>query len=176
MAEETKSIITVCLLLFAASAFIWPGAYAIYLEQQQRKKELPRFDERQRLARQQAGNHALYVLLGFLVLWAAVNQIGCFAWTDSVLDMALCALLLTWGVWASDCILHDGFTGWKEKNTSNATALVYCTMMLNFVNTFRMSGIVDSWAPFAFAVGNILLLVVVVLYKGQKDRQAGETL
>lgn len=174
MSEETKSIITVCLLLFAASAFIWPGAYALYLEQQQRKKEPPRFDERQRLARRQAGNHALYVLLGFLVLWTAVDQTGCFAWTDSILDMVLCALLLTWGVWASDCILHDGFVGWKEKNTSNATALTYCTIMLTFVNTF--SGIVDSWAPFAFAVGNILLLVAVVLYKAQKDRLAGEAL
>ena len=50
MSEETKTIITVALLVFAAAAWIWPLALGIHLEQEARKKrnEPPQFDERQR--------------------------------------------------------------------------------------------------------------------------------
>lgn len=49
-----------------------------------------------------------------------------------MLDMTLCALLLSWSVWAGDCILHDGFVSWKDKRKdANASVLVYCISMLS---------------------------------------------
>ena len=45
-----------------------------------------------------SGNHTLFVLLGFLGAWAAVDQVGRLPWTGSLLDMTLCALMLAWSV------------------------------------------------------------------------------
>ena len=58
LSEETKTVITAALLIFAAAAWIWPLALGIHLEQEARKKrnEPPEYDERQRIARLRAGN------------------------------------------------------------------------------------------------------------------------
>ncbi|MBD5161731.1 MAG: hypothetical protein HDT14_06930 [Oscillibacter sp.] len=174
MSEGTITLITILLVVFALSAFIWPFALGIHLELEGRKKrgEPPDYDERQKLARQRAGNHALYALLGFLGLWVIVDQIGWFAWTSSVLDLVLCALILTWCVWASDCILHDGFSSWKDKQ-KNADALsgTYSLWIMLFVRPFCEHGITASWMPFIFAFVNIAALLTVVLYKARRDKK-----
>lgn len=58
----------------------WPMLAAVYCEKQEREKggEPDSFDERQKLARQRAGNHALYVLVGFLAVWACADLGGWF--------------------------------------------------------------------------------------------------
>ena len=175
MSEGTQTVIVILLVVFSLSAFIWPLALGVHLELEGRKKrgEPPDYDERQKLARLRAGNHALYVLLGFLVLWLIVDQVGAFSWTGSMLDMVLCAMLLTWCVWASDCVWHDGFSSWKDKRKdANAAALTYCTSMLMFVNSFCSSHMTASWMPFIFACGNMAVLCVVVLYKSRRDKKA----
>lgn len=177
MSDSTITLITGLLFLFALSAFIWPLALGIHLELEGRKKrgEPPQYDERQKLARQRAGNHAMYVLLTFLVLWAIVNQIGWFAWTDSILDLVLCALILTWCVWASDCILHDGFSSWKDKqkNADNLSG-TYSVLIMTFVRTFCENKITASWLPFIFAWVNIAVMLVVVTYKARRDKKAAQ--
>lgn len=175
MSKETQTIITVALLVFAAAAWLWPLLAAMQIELEERKKrnEPPEYDERQRLARLRAGNHALYTLLLFLLVWTILDQLGWFAWTQSVLDMALCALILAWGVWASDCILHDGFVRWKDKRKdANASVLVYCISMLFLVRSFCVSEVCASWVPFVFVCANALILAGVVFYKYRKAKRA----
>ena len=177
MSDATITLITVLLFVFALSAFIWPFALGIQSELESRKKrgELPQYDERQKLARQRAGNHAMYVLLIFLVLWAILNQIGWFTWTNSILDLVLCALILTWCVWASDCILHDGFSSWKDKqkNADNLSG-TYSIFIMLFVRPFCDSGITASWMPFVFACVNMAVLLGVMLYKTRRDKKSAQ--
>lgn len=174
MSDETITLITILLVVFALSAFIWPFALGIHLELEGRKKrgEPPQYDERQKVARLRAGNHAMYVLLTFLVLWTIVNQLGWFTWTSSILDLVLCALILTWCVWASDCILHDGFSSWKDKQ-KNADALsgTYSLWIMMFVRPFCEYRITAAWLPFIFACVNTAVLLTVVLYKARRDKK-----
>lgn len=176
MSEETKTIITVALLVFAAVAWLWPLLYGMQLEIEAQKKrgDPPQYDERQRIARMRAGNHTLYVLLGFLLAWTAADQIGLFPWTSSILDMTMCALLLAWCVWASDCILHDAFVTWKDKRKdADALSLVYCWMLFFWTNpTDSGPEICDSWLPFIFACVNTAVLIFVVIYKARKWKKA----
>lgn len=115
----------------------------------------------------------MYVLLCFLVLWAIIDQIGWFDWTASILDLVLCALILTWCVWASDCILHDCFSGWKDKRKDADTmALTYCMPMAMFVRPFCDCDITASWVPFIFACANAVVSCIVLLYKWRKTKHA----
>ena len=174
MSKETQTIITIALIAFAVIAWLWPILLGMQFELEERKKrnEPPDYDERQKLARQRAGNHALYVLLGFLALWTIMDQIGWFSWTGSVMDMSLCAMLLAWGVWTSECILNDAFVTWKNKQLgASGSAATTVTIMVLWINNFRSMGIVDSWMPFIFACGNMAALCVVVLYKTRRDKK-----
>ena len=176
MSEETKTIITVALLVFAAAAWIWPLALGIHLEQEARKKrnEPPQFDERQRLAQLRAGNRALYALLGFLIIWTILDHFGWFSWTGSILDMTLCGLILAWGVWASDCILHDAFVPWKDKRKdADASALMYCWMLLFWTNPSDSGpGVCDSRMPFIFSCVYVAVLTGLIIYKMRKRKSA----
>ena len=176
MSEETKTVITVALLVFAAAAWLWPLALGVHLEMEEQKKrnEPPAYDERQRIARLRAGNHTLYALLGFLLVWTVADQFGWFEWTGSVLDMTLCALLLAWGVWASDCILHDALVTWKDKRRdANAFPLIYCWMLFFWTNPTNSGWVgCESWLPFVFACVNTMALVIVILYKARKQKKA----
>ena len=158
MSEETKTIITVALLVFAAAAWIWPLALGIHLEQEARKKrnEPPQFDERQRLAQLRAGNRALYALLGLLIIWTILDHFGWFSWTGSILDMTLCGLILAWGVWASD-----------------ASALMYCWMLLFWTNPSDSGpGVCDSRMPFIFSCVYVAVLTGLIIYKMRKRKSA----
>ncbi|MDE7261019.1 MAG: hypothetical protein K2N78_02995 [Oscillospiraceae bacterium] len=175
MSDRAQTIFLICLLVFVVISWLWPYAMALQIEWEDRKKrgEPPDYDERQKLARLQAGNHALYTLLGFLLLWVAVDQIGWFAWTGYIQDMVLCGLMLAWCVWASECILNDAFVSWKnsKKIGPSGSAGIYGTLMLTWTNSFRSSGIIDSWVPACFACGNLVVLLAVTVYKERKDKK-----
>ena len=175
MSQETEKIITVALLVFAAAAWLWPLLMGIQFEMEARKKrnEPPEYDERQRLARLRAGNHALFAVVGFLLVWTILDQLGRFAWTKSVLDMALCALILAWGVWAADCILHDAFVTWKDKRKdADALALAYCWMLLFWTNPSDSGPeVCDSWMPFIFSCVYAVVLTGVVIYKVKRRKK-----
>ena len=170
MSEETKTVITVALLVFALAAWLWPLLTGIQFEREARKKrnEPPEYDERQRIARLRAGNRALYALMGFLLVWMIADQFGWFGWTGSIPDMTLCALILTWGMWSSDCILHDAFVPWKDRRkNADALALVYCWMLFSWTNPSDSGPeICDSWMPFIFSC------VYVIICKSRKRKRA----
>lgn len=178
MSGKAQTIFLICLLVFVALSWIWPYAMAIQIEWEARKKrgDPPDYDERQKLARLRAGNHALYVLLGFLMLWLIVDQFDWFAWTGAIIDMVLCALMLTWCVWSSECILNDAFVTWKNKQLgASGLALTYASLMLTWINNFKSIGIIDSRIPFVFACGNMAVLCTVMIYKYRKDKKLATT-
>ena len=175
MSEETKKIITVALLVFAAAAWLWPLLWGIQMELEAEKKrgDPPDYDERQKLARQRAGNHTLYALLGFLLVWTAADQVWDFQWTRSTLDMTVCGLLLAWCVWASDCILHDAFVTWKDKRKdADALAFAYTWVVLFWTCPASSMELFDSWVPFIFGCVNTAILVFVVIFKAWKRKKA----
>ena len=174
MSDKTQfAFIIGMLVLLFGSYFGIMGAIG-WLDKKEREKrgEPPRFDERQRIARLRAGNHALCALIAFLVVWTILNQLG-YPWAQNIWTMLFCALLLTWGVWAADCVLHDGLIGWKEKkNSSDAFALTYTTTLLMISRPFQSSGVMDSWLPFIFAAADEAVLCAAVLYKYRKEKRA----
>lgn len=174
MSSETEKIITVGLLLFALLAWLWPLLAAMQMELDARKKrnEPPQYDERQKIARLQAGNHALFALLGLLVAWTAAEQFGC-PWTGSMLDMTLSGMILAWGVWAADCILHDAFITWKDKRKdANLLALAYCWMLFTWTSPHAGMQICESWLPFIFSCTYVVILLGVIIYKARKRKKA----
>ena len=175
MSEETKTIITVALLVFAAAAWIWPLALGIHLEQEARKKrnEPPQFDERQRLAQLRAGNRALYALLGLLAVWTVLDMTGLAAWTDSVIDLFLCALALFHGVWTLDCLLHDAYIGWRAKPHANGFASLIAMYLFFLTNTFRAGAVTATWLPLLFAGCGFGTVRGGVLW--QQRREKGQT-
>lgn len=175
MSKETTAFITILLFIFVLSAFIWPIALGMHLELEGRKKrgEPPAYDERQKLARLRAGSHAMYVLLFFLVLWAIINQLGWFDWTKSVLDLVLCAMLLTWCAWASDCILHNGFSSWKDKRKdADVMVITFSLPMAEVVRSLCDSDITASWVPFIFVCVDMVIFGAVLLYKWRREKYA----
>ena len=175
MSEGTMTLITILLFVFVLSGFIWPLALGVHLELEGRKKrgEPPAYDERQKLVRLRAGNHAMYALLGFLALWVIVDRTGWFSWTGSVLDLVMCAMLLAWCVWASECIQHDGFSSWKDKRKdADIVVITYSMPVIMFVRTFCDSEVTASWVPFILACANMAVLCAVLLYKWRREKRA----
>lgn len=171
MTEGTQNVILVVLFLFVLSGFSWPLLVAMQQEMEQREKELgglPRFDERQQLARLRAGCRSLAVLVVFLVLWAALDASGRFSWTGGASDVIVCALLLAWLVWVSDCTLHDAIVGWKEKEPFSGILLV---TTLNLVNALRAIEVIKSKFPVIFAWCIAFAYLGVLLYKHFKSRR-----
>ena len=173
MSNRTQFIAIIGMLALIFGAYLGALGLVAYYDKKEHEKrgEPPRFDERQRIARLRAGNHALYALIAFLVLWTILDQLG-YDWLGNIWSMLFCALFLVWGVWAADCILHDGFIGWKEqKNISNSYALTYTVMMLMPTNNFRSMGITASWLPELFIFADAVVLCAVVLYKHRKEKR-----
>ena len=174
MADRTQFIANIGMLALILGAYFGALALIGYYDKKEHEKrgESPRFDERQRIARLRAGNRALYALIAFLILWTVLDRLA-YGWLGNIWSMLFCALFLVWGVWSADCILHDGFTGWKEqKNIPNSYALTYTVMMLMPTNNFCSMGITASWLPMVFVLADTAALGVVVLYKYRKEKRA----
>ena len=169
MSGKVQTAVLIGVLVLALLAWLGPLAAAVQMEWEAKKKRggPPDYDERQRLARQRAGNHALYALVGFLALWAVVEQFGWFTWTGAVLDMVVCALLLAWCVWTVDCVLNDAAAWGNKRFDGDGAALLSAVCMLSCISSIE---IFDSWAPCAFACGNIAALYGARLYKRRKER------
>lgn len=174
MSEEAKKIITIGLLAFAAIAWLWPLLLGMQLEAEAKKKrgDPPDYDERQKLFRLRAGNHALYALLAFLIVWTAADQLGKFRWSSSVLDMTICGLVLAWCIWSAECILHDALITWKDKRKdADALPLAYAWMIPYWTSPAFGVKICNSWAPFIFGCIDIAVLFTVVIYKAWKRKK-----
>lgn len=125
----TGETVLMLLVLLTMAAWLLQVVYAVYTDYTEQKKrgELSEFkalfDERQRIARLRAGVHALYALVGYMVLWAVLDLTGRFAWTGDVFPLAVGGLFLAMTVWKGGCILHDAEIGWNQKNSAGYTVI-----------------------------------------------------
>ena len=176
MSEGAKTAVLLALLVFALSAILWPLAMGIHQEQQAQREERrgrPRFDERQKLARLRASAHGLYALLGLLAVWTVLDLTGRAGWTDSSIDLFLCALALFHGVWTLDCLLHDAYIGWRAKPHANGFASLIAMYLFFLTNAFRAGGVTATWLPLLFAGGSFGAVLGGVLW--QQRREKGRT-
>ena len=80
--------------------------------------------------------------------------------------------MLAWCVWASDCILHDGFSSWKDKRKdADLMVITFSLPMATFVRSFCDSGIAASWVPFLFACADFVVFCAVLLYKWRREKR-----
>ena len=120
-----------------------------------------------------ASAHALYALLGLLAVWTVLDMTGLAAWTDSVIDLFLCALALFHGVWTLDCLLHDAYIGWRAKPHANGFASLIAMYLFFLTNAFRAGAVTATWLPLLFAGGGFGAVLGGVLW--QQRREKGQT-
>lgn len=176
MSEGFKAAVLTLLVILAIAGLIWPLALGAYFEQQERKRrnEPPIFDERQRLVRLRACAHGLCALLGLGTVWTALDLTGRFPWTDSIIDLFLCALVLFNAVWTLDTLLHDAYAGWRTRNSGSASLIAM--YMLFLANAFRTGAVTATWLPMLFACAGFSAVLGAVLWKQRREKvQAGET-
>lgn len=176
MTDGTKNLISAALLIFALSAFLWPLAGGIYIEQRDRRRrgEPPEYDERQALARLRAGSHALSFLLCYLAIWAVLELAGWFAWTGIIPLMILCGCLLTLMVWAADCILHDAWTGWskRKQNVQGAIFLIWGVQFM-MQSPVQLHAGNAAWGMALLILGSgFLVLTGIAAYASHRQKLA----
>ena len=98
---------------------------------------------------------------------------GLAAWTDSVIDLFLCALALFHGVWTLDCLLHDAYIGWRAKPHANGFASLIAMYLFFLTNAFRAGAVTATWLPLLFAGGGFGAVLGGVLW--QQRREKGQT-
>ena len=119
---DTDKIVLIVVMSICVIFWLGPLCGAVYVEAQERKKrgELPPnkalYDERQTIIRLRAGVHALFILGGYLVLWALLDLFGGWAWTKEVAPLVWGSVVLTTVVWAVECTLRDAAVGWNQKD------------------------------------------------------------
>lgn len=179
MTNGTKNLILAVLLAFALAAFLWPLAAGIYVEQRDRRRrgEPPEYDERQVLARLQAGSRALFVLLGYLTIWAVLELAGWFAWTGKIPLMILYGCLLTLMVWAADCILHDAWAGWSQRkqNIQGFFFLIWGIQFMMQAPVQIRAGNIAWGAALLLLGGGFLMLTGIAAYASRRQRLDEDT-
>jgi len=176
MSEGTRKLVLAGLLVFAMAGFLWPLAAGIYMEEMDRRRrgEPPEYDERQALARLRAGVHALYALLGYLAVWAALDLAGWFAWTGDIPMMVLFGGVWTLMVWTADCILHDAWTGWSQRKQSfQGTAFLIGGINFIFPASTQIRTGNTAWGvAMAFLGAGFLVLAGISAYAASRQRPA----
>lgn len=181
---NTKMIVVTVLMVICGIFWIGPMCLALRVEAQERKKrgELPPnkalYDERQTIIRLRAGAHALFVLGGYLVLWAALDLIGGkkggWAWTGEVAPLVFGGVMLAAVVWTVECTLRDAAVGWNQKNgAANQAGMyaLYASLLVNWVGTFLEGGnIVLGCVMFLTCMG-LAVVAVVTIYAMRRRKK-----
>ena len=110
MTTSDKVLLAV-LVVFAILAWLFPLIAGLYMEEQERKKRgepdnsKARYDERQKLIRLEAGNHALYALGAYMLLWLVLEYLDVLRWEARTVTLLSAGVLLALLVWSGECIL-----------------------------------------------------------------------
>ena len=108
-----EKIILAIVVVAAVLIYILPLAAGLYIEQRDRKKRgepdtsKAQYDERQKLIRLKASQHALYVLGGYLLVWLAAEAGGVLHWENRTAALLAGGLMLALVVWNGECILRN---------------------------------------------------------------------
>ena len=177
---DTKEIIFIVMMVICGILWLGPMCIAISIEDQERKKrgELPPgkalYDERQTIIRLRAGIHALFALIGYLVLWALLDFFGPWAWTGEVAPLVFGGVMLAAVVWTVECTLRDAAVGWNQKKdttgpmTTYSSCLMCCAMWGNIL--WEDGGFVLSAVLYLTALGLAVMDLVIYVKHRRKKR------
>ena len=182
---STRVIVVAVVMVICGIFWLGPMAAAMYIEDQERKKrgELPPnkalYDERQTIIRLRAGVHALFALVGYLVLWAVLDLIGGkkggWAWTGEVAPLVFCGVMLAAVVWTVECTLRDAAVGWNQKNGAVSQLTIFSTYLIccaTWGNLFWEDGsIVLSCVMYLTALGMSVLDLATLYAKRHKEKR-----
>lgn len=127
----SEKIILAVLVIFAVLMWLMPVVAAAYIEQQERKKRgepdesKAQYDERQKLIRLEASNHALFVLGGYLMVWMVLEFADMLLWEDRTITLLIGGLVLAVVVWSGECILRGAMLGFNQRKTETGQIIMY---------------------------------------------------
>lgn len=180
MSPSDKALLTV-LVVFAILVWLLPMIAGIYMEEQERKKRgepddsKAQYDERQKLIRLEAGTHAFYTLVAYLLLWLVLEFADVLHWEARTVTLLAAGVMLAMLVWNGECILRGAMLGFNQQKDEASQIITYfavgaCWTLIGCVNLAAMSGSLGTLQ--ILMGGSYLIMGVLMLYARRKRRQA----
>lgn len=181
---KIENVILITVLVVAGLIYILPMAAGLYIERQDRKKrgepdpEKALYDERQRLIRLEAGNHALYIVYAYLVVWLVLEACGVLAWPDRMLPLLCGGVILSLLVREGECILRDARMGYNQRKNEGGQIAAYfimgaCWMLTGALNLGNLSSKVLSMVQ--IPMGSMYLLLGGLMLYARRRRRLAES-
>lgn len=179
MTTSDKVLLAV-LVIFAILAWLFPLIAGIYMEEQERKKRgepdnsKARYDERQKLIRLEAGNHALYALGAYMLLWLILEYLDMLRWEARTVTLLSAGVLLALLVWSGECILRGAMLGFNQRRNESGQIIMYfslglCWTVIGGSNLEAMSGSLGAMQ--LLMGGSFFILGILMLYARHKRQQ-----
>ena len=173
-----ENIILVIVVIAAVLIYTLPFTVGLYIERQDRKKRgepdtsKAQYDERQKLIRLKASQHALYVLCGYLLVWMVAEAGGVLHWEDRTVDLLAGGLMLALVVWNGECILRGAMLGYNQRKNEGPQISMY--LILGVCWTFMGLGNLDGALGFVQLLlgGSWLIMGVLMLYARRRRKLA----
>lgn len=165
---KVENVILITVLVIAGLIYILPMVAGIYIEQQDRKKrgepdpEKALYDERQRIIRLEAGNHALYAAFAYLVVWLVLEAAEVLTWPDRTLPLLGGGMLFPLLVREGECILRDAWMGYNQRKKEDGQITAYFTIgalwtLTGVVNLGNMSAKMLPVLQIPLGIGYLIL-------------------
>ena len=176
---KVENVILITVLVIAGLIYILPMAAGLYIERQDRKKrgepdpEKALYDERQRLIRLEAGNHALYIVYAYLVVWLVLEACGVLAWPDRMMPLLGGGLILSLLVWDGECIFRDARMGYNQRKNESGQITAYFTMgacwtLMGTLNLGNLTTKTLSMLQIPMGVGYLILGILMLVARRRR--------
>lgn len=181
---KIENVILITVLVLAGLIYILPMAAGLYIERQDRKKrgepdpEKALYDERQRLIRMEAGNHALYIVYAYLAVWLVLEVAEVLLWPDRMLPLLCGGVILSLLVREGECILRDARMGYNQRKNEGGQIAAYfimgaCWMLTGTLNLGNLSSKVLSMVQ--IPLGSMYLLLSGLMLYARRRRRLAES-
>lgn len=180
MSPSDKALLTV-LVVFAILVWFLPLIAGIYMEKREQAKRgepdnsKAQYDERQKLIRLEAGTHAFYTLVAYLLLWLVLEFTDVLRWEARTVTLLAAGVMLAMLVWNGECILRGAMLGFNQQRNENGQITTYfavgaCWTLIGFANLGAMSASLGTLQ--LLMGGSYLIMGVLMLYARHRRRQA----
>ena len=177
-----EKVILIIVVIAAVLIYTLPFTVGLYIEQQDRKKwgepdtSKAQYDERQKLIRLKASQHALYVLGGYLLAWLVAEAAGLLPWEQRTVGLLGGGLMLAFTVWNGECILRGAMLGYNQRKNEGGQISMYlilgaCWTLMGWVN---FDGALDGSLGLVQLLlgGSWLIMGVLMLYARHRRKLA----
>lgn len=180
MSPSDKALLTV-LVVFAILVWLLPLIAGIYMEKQEQAKRgesdnsKAQYDERQKLIRLEAGTHAFYTLIAYLLIWLVLEFAEVLRWEARTVTLLAIGPMLAMLVWNGECILRGAMLGFNQQKNEASQITAYfavgaCWTLIGCANLGAMSASLGTLQ--ILMGGSYLIMGVLMLYARHKRRRA----